>query len=58
MKNWRIFWTCSLVEKNGWYYWNWVNWWTKKEAYIFAGYNKKALRNKENTFKDALNFIT
>lgn len=58
MRNLRIFWTSSLIEEgNGFYYYKWNNWLTKKSAQVFAGYNKRALRGKEGTFKDALELM-
>lgn len=55
MKNWRIFWTCKLEESgHSWWYYHWTNWLTGDKATIFAGYNKKALRKKNSTFKDII----
>jgi len=48
MVNWRIFWTCSLVELSDGYYHMFVNWWTNKSHHVFAGYNVRAI-NKEST---------
>jgi len=50
--NLRIFWTCKLSEgSDGYYYYHWNNWINSKEDQIFAGYSKRALNNKENTFQ-------
>lgn len=58
MKNLRIFWTVSLIEGgDGYYHYEWSNWLTKRSAQVFAGYNKRAVRNKESTFIDALEQI-
>lgn len=50
--NLRIFWTCRIDEgADGYFYYYWENFINNKHDTIFAGYNKKALNNKNKSWK-------